>query len=252
MKVPLPKLAKLIGETVEALEGLQGSILTDGAEVELEVSVLAYCNWLRAGGKVRQSVEVEIRAEQLAKLRAERTIAEAKAGKVGMTMAEAVGQLSREVNLTQACLFLDKKEDTLGKWFAKGCPVERPGGGYAIKLSEVFDWRVHHERTLLQAPEAAGQAGVMHLEAERAMLARSQREAVEMANAVRRKELVDASAVEREWGAIMEIIRGKLLPIGGKVGAMIGGKVGRTVKAMIDDLVHKALTALATGKDADD
>lgn len=247
MKVPLPKLAKLIGETVEALEALQGSILTDGVEVELEVSVLAYCNWLRAGGKVRQSVEVEIRAEQLAKLRAERTIAEAKAGKFGMTLAEAAGQLSREANLTQACLLLDKKEDTLGKWFAKGCPVERPGGGYAIKISEVFDWRIQYERTLLQAADTTGQAGVMHLEAERAMLARSQREAVEMANATRRGELVEAAGVLREWQSLISACRAKLLSLGDKLAARlpIPDASRKKVAAMIREGIAGALQELA-------
>lgn len=250
MKVPLPKLAKLIGETVEALEGLQGSILTDGAEVELEVSVLAYCNWLRAGGKVRQSVEVEIRAEQLAKLRAERTIAEAKAGKVGMTLADAAGQLASGMNLTQARDFLGKKEDTLKGWFSKGCPVERPGGGYAIKLSEVLDWRVQHERTILQAPEAAGQAGVMHLEAERAMLARSQREAVEMANAVRRGELVEAAGILKEWQTLISACRAKLLSLGDKLAARlpIPDNTRKKVAAAIREGIAEALKEIANDR----
>jgi phage terminase Nu1 subunit (DNA packaging protein) len=247
MKVALPKLAKLIGETVEALEGLQGSILTDGAEVELEVSVLAYCNWLRAGGKVRQSVEVEIRNEQLAKLKAERAIVEAKADKIGLTLPKAAEMLAAGMNLGQACLFLGPKEDTLKKWFGKGCPVDRPGGEYVIRLADVFDWRLKHERALLMTPAEAGNGGAMHLEAERAMLARSQREAVEMANAVRRGELVEAAGVLREWQTLIAACRAKLLSLGDKLAARlpIPDAVRKKVAAAIRDGIAEALKELA-------
>ncbi len=151
---------------------------------------------------------------------------------------------NRTLKLAQTARLLGKYPKRIREWCDAGCPHDREGKEYRLHMMEVVEWYA--------AREVAAASPSPSRQSPKDRLIELQIVEQETKNATRRGELVEASAVEAAWGSIMEVIRGKLLPIGGKVGAMIGGKVGRTVKAMIDDLIHKALTALATGKEADD
>lgn len=148
------------------------------------------------------------------------------------------------LSLNDACRLLGKKPDTLKKWFSQGCPHEREGKGYRVRISAVFDWRILHEKSL-----AAGLNGeaIPSVELERALLARSQREAVEMANAVRRGELVEAAGVLKEWQALISACRAKLLSLGDKLAARlpIPDAVRKKVAAAIRDGIAEALKELA-------
>lgn len=149
--------------------------------------------------------------------------------------------------LEQAAALLGKKTDTLKKWFAKGCPHEkttRATGGYRVNIAAVFDWRVEHEKSL-----ATGQGGapMPSVELERALLARAQRESQEMANAVKRGELIEAAGVLREWGNIITACRAKLLSMGDKLAARlpIPDNVRKRVATQIRNELTTALKELA-------
>jgi phage terminase Nu1 subunit (DNA packaging protein) len=152
--------------------------------------------------------------------------------------------------LEQAAALLGKKPHTLKAWFLKGCPHEKTGratGGYRVNIAAVFDWRILHEKSL-----AAGLNGeaIPSVELERALLARSQREAVEMANAVRRGELVEASGVLREWQAMIAACRAKLLSLGDKLAARlpIPDNTRKKVAAAIRDGIAEGLKELANDR----
>lgn len=202
MKVALPKLAKLIGETVEALENLQGSVLPDGGEVELETSVLAYCNWLRSGGKAKQSLELEFRQEQLAKLKADRKLAEAKASGSGST-------------LTECATVLGVKTDTLKKWHGQGCPGGKEGTTWKFDVAKVFTWRLERERELC-APKASmnespeGQEAI-DPEYERARKDREMADKIALQNARLRGEMIEVEEVCKMTEGFFGVLRSKVM-----------------------------------------
>jgi phage terminase Nu1 subunit (DNA packaging protein) len=147
-------------------------------------------------------------------------------------------------SLGDAARILGKKPETLRKWFSLGCPHTMIGSAYEIRIPEVFDWRIQHEKSLATGEDGAP---VPSLELERAMLARSQREAVEMSNAVRRGELVDAAGVLREWQTLITACRSKLLSLGDKLAARlpIPDASRKKVAAMIREGVADALKEIA-------
>jgi phage terminase Nu1 subunit (DNA packaging protein) len=206
MKVALPKLAKLIGETVEALEALQGSVLPDGADVELETSVLAYCNWLRSGGKAKQSLELEFRQEQLAKLRADRKLAESKANGIGST-------------LTECATLLGIKTDTLKKWHGHGCPGEKDGDRWKFDVAKVFSWKLERTREECTPKPIQNESPVDGFEAidpeyERARKDREMADKLALQNMRTRGETVDIAAVKKLGEGVMVAIRQRLLAMG--------------------------------------
>lgn len=147
--------------------------------------------------------------------------------------------------LTEAAELLGKKPDTLKSWFSKGCPHEKEGKRYVVSIRAVFAWRLEYERRLVQGED--GEEGPLVLEAERAKLAREQRISQNMANQVRRGELVEAAAVEEEWTGILGAVRAKVRAIGAKVGGKIGGKEGRRVAKLVGTEADKALLELSNG-----
>lgn len=203
MKVSLQKLAKLIGETVEALEALQGSVLPDGVEVELEPGVLAYCNWLRSGGKAKQSLELEFRQEQLAKLRADRKMAESKANGIASTLTECAG-------------LLGVKTDTLKKWHGHGCPGEKDGDRWKFDVAKVFAWKIERTREEctpkpIQNESPADGSDAIDPEYERARKDREMADKLALGNMRTRGESVDISAVKKLGEKVMVALRGRLL-----------------------------------------
>lgn len=198
MKVELPKLAKLIGETVESLEALQGSVLPDGAEVDLEASVLAYCNWLRSGGKAKQSIELEFRKEQLAKLKADRRLAESKASGTGTTLVECA-------------TVLGVKTDTLKKWHGHGCPGEKDGAVWKFDVAEVFAWRIEREKILSAPKESAPKSGEYDAEHERARKDKEMADKLALGNDRIRGELIEVEEVCRMIEGFFGVLRSKII-----------------------------------------
>jgi phage terminase Nu1 subunit (DNA packaging protein) len=203
MKVPLPKLAKLIGETVEALENLQGSVLPDGVEVELETSVLAYCNWLRSGGKAKQSVEMEIRQEQLRKLTADRKFAESRVSGTGAT-------------LTECATVLGVKTDTLKKWHGHGCPGEKDGSVWKFDTAKVFAWKLEKTREECTPKPAQNESPVEGFEAidpdyERARKDKEMADKLALGNARLRGEMIEVEEVCKMTEGFFGILRSKVM-----------------------------------------
>jgi len=206
MKVALPKLAKLIGETVEALENLQGSVLPDGVEVELETSVLAYCNWLRSGGKAKQSLEMEIRQEQLRKLTADRKFAESRVSGTGAT-------------LTECATLLGVKTDTLKKWHGHGCPGEKDGSVWKFDTAKVFAWKLEKTREECTPKPAQNESPAEGYEAidpdyERARKDKEMADKLALSNMRTRGETVDIAAVKKLGEGVMIAIRQRILAMG--------------------------------------
>lgn len=206
MKVALPKLAKLIGESVEALENLQGSVLPDGVEVELETSVLAYCNWLRSGGKAKQSLEIQFTEEQLRKLQADRKFAESRVSGTGAT-------------LTECANLLGVKTDTLKKWHANGCPGEKDGSVWKFDTAKVFAWKLERTREECTPKPAQNESPVEGFEAidpdyERARKDKEMADKLALGNMRTRGETVDISAVKKFGETVMVAIRQRILAMG--------------------------------------
>ncbi|MDB6078161.1 MAG: phage packaging protein Nu1 subunit of terminase [Akkermansiaceae bacterium] len=150
--------------------------------------------------------------------------------------------------LADAAGILGKKTDTLKKWFANGCPHTRTGNAYEVRIRDVFDWRIQYERTLVTQDDPEG-GEMLSLEVERAKLAKEQRLEKEMTNAIRRGELVESGEVEQAWTDMLAAFRVKILAMGSKVAAKIGGSHARSVKALVDAEAKRALTELAEGTD---
>lgn len=148
------------------------------------------------------------------------------------------------LTLADAAALLGKKTDTLKDWFSKGCPHKRNGRTYEVRIKDVFDWRIGYERQLLVG-EDGPDGEVLVLEMERAKLARSQRIGVDMANAQKRGELVDASGVSAAWGVLVMACRAKLLNLGAKVASRVSHPNQRLLAKEIDGEIKAALKELA-------
>jgi phage terminase Nu1 subunit (DNA packaging protein) len=146
------------------------------------------------------------------------------------------------LSLNDACRLLGKKPDTLKKWFSNGCPHEREGKGYRVRISAVFDWRIAHEKSLAAG---LGGAAIPSVEVERALLARAQREGQEMENAKKRGKLVDADAVRVEFASRIVACRAKLLALPDSVAARLGIPNPRVAAKMIREEITTALKELA-------
>lgn len=153
--------------------------------------------------------------------------------------------------LADAASLLGKKTDTLKKWFGQGCPHRKNGTTYEVRIRDVFEWRIEYERSLVTQDDGEG-GEMLSLEIERAKLAKEQRLEKEMTNAIRRGELVEAAEVESAWNDMLASFRVKILSMGSKVAAKIGGSHARSVKALVDEEAKRALTELAEGEGDED
>lgn len=144
--------------------------------------------------------------------------------------------------LSDAARLIGVKVDTLKDWFAKGCPHRKQGRAYEVRIREVFKWRIQHERALVTGD---GDGEVLVLELERAKLAKEQRIGQEMANAVKRGELVDASEVRAAWASIVQACKAKLLSMGSKIAARTSHPNQRQLAKEIDAEIKLALKELS-------
>lgn len=115
-----------------------------------------------------------------------------------------------------------------------------PGGGYLVGPSIRALFR-------RQAEAAAGRSG--DLAAERAALAREQREAVALKNRRARGEVVELDAVTRRWDAAMASIQSRMLSLPTEASQRLQ-HLTRTDVETLDRLVRDALTEAADGVDA--
>lgn len=144
--------------------------------------------------------------------------------------------------LSDAARLIGVKVDTLKDWFSKGCPHRKDGRAYEVRIREVFKWRIAHERSLVAGDESGE---VLVLELERAKLAKEQRIAAEMANAVRRGELVEASEVAAGWASIVQACKAKLLSLGSKVASRVSHPNQRLLAKEIDGEIKLVLKELS-------
>lgn len=81
---------------------------------------------------------------------------------------------------------------------------------------------------------------------ENALLARARREAQEMKNMQARGELLDASAVERQWADDWAKVKASMLTVGSRIGQQMP-HLTRTDLLAIDRVIRAELADLATG-----
>lgn len=153
---------------------------------------------------------------------------------------------SEYFTLHDACSLLGKKPDTLKKWFANGCPHRMSGRTYEVKISEVFDWRIGYEKSILLGDDGSPTER-LNLEQERARLAKEQRLEKEMTNARLRGELVSAVEVKEAWAGMILACRTKLLSLGSKVAARVSHPNQRLLAKEIEGEMKLALKELADG-----
>jgi len=97
---------------------------------------------------------------------------------------------------------------------------------------------------------AAGRAGAdadgrpLDLAAERAKLARAQRERVELDNAVRRGELVEVEGIRGRYAGMVTAAKSKLLGVPSKAKGRLPHLVIEDIETL-EELIHEALAELA-------
>lgn len=98
---------------------------------------------------------------------------------------------------------------------------------------------------------AAGRGGdgTQELTAERARLAREQADATALKNAAARRELVEASAVEREWMSVCRKVRNAVLAVPSRARQTLPHLTGFDVE-QIDRELREALTGLGDDDDS--
>jgi phage terminase Nu1 subunit (DNA packaging protein) len=98
----------------------------------------------------------------------------------------------------------------------------------------------------------AEKASALDLSEERALLARAQRERIEVEAAVRRGELLEAETVAHEWANHVGAVRSRLLALPHRLSPRLVHADEITIAAAIRSEVHGALRELAGGEqDAD-
>lgn len=234
MKATLSKVAGLLGIDESEAEGLRREVFGKKETLIVEDAVRAYCDWLRKGGAAAVFIEVEMKREQLAKLKADRKLAETKVAGTGRSLAD-IAQI------------IGKKTDTLKKWIGQGCPAEKNGREWQIDVEKVFDWRVAHERELCKPAQTEEEGpGMLDLMQEQARLARAKADDQERKNRIADGELVTVEEVGAMYAPFGREVRQRLMSMGSKVGPKVGKTVveQRRLKAAIDEETHKALNAI--------
>ncbi len=136
---------------------------------------------------------------------------------------------------------------TVSEWTADGCPVAArgrgAGHGHRYDVAAIRAWRRAVEK-------ARRDAGTLSLDAERAALAKVQRERVEIQNAARRGELLEVERVRSIVGELFAAIRGNLLAIPASTAESIAGAARdggpRAVERALREAITGALRELST------
>lgn len=235
MKTTLPKLAKLIGETVEALETLQGSVLPDGAEVELETCLLAYCNWLRSGGKAKQSLEIQIREETLRKLTADRKFAESKVSAAA----------DETVTASRLAEFLGIAERTL-RDRAEAGDIKKIGKDQYLLAESVRGYLEFLRTKKTNQHDGGSGESAGDYEAHRARLTGAKADIAQIEAEAMKGNFHEAGSVEAVWTDMLMNCRSKLLAIPSKLAPKLRKESGTVkIKSILETAVSDALAELS-------
>lgn len=145
-----------------------------------------------------------------------------------------------KINKRQCAEIFGVAEETLTQWAKQGCPIEvqRKGTqGNVYDTTKVFKWRL----------EKAEHGDSAHdLTAERAALARAQREKIELELSETRGELVRVDAVLGAWAQHISTVKTALLGLPAKLAGQIAGPGRRAqVEATLRAEVRQILTELS-------
>jgi phage terminase Nu1 subunit (DNA packaging protein) len=135
----------------------------------------------------------------------------------------------------------------LGDWLGVSRPaisdltsrgvIERGKGGYDLRAS-VRRYAEHLRKALTGR---GGEQGAATVARERARLAREQADHVALKNATLRGSMLDAGAVEREWGDVLRGLRAGMLAVPSRCGARLAHLTPHDI-AEIDAEVRAVLT----------
>ncbi|TCM85178.1 terminase small subunit [Rhodovulum steppense] len=116
-----------------------------------------------------------------------------------------------------------------------------------------YDVRASLARYLAQLRDAASRGGRQgqeeanrDLKAESIRVKRAQADAQELKNAASRGELLEATAVERQWASILRDVRAGLLAVPSRVGAKLPHLTAHDL-AEIDREIRRSLERLSDG-----
>jgi phage terminase Nu1 subunit (DNA packaging protein) len=104
--------------------------------------------------------------------------------------------------------------------------------------------RVKRKRASRETPRAIPLAKATE---QRARLASAQADLAELKAAERRGELLDAAAVEREWGGVLRTVRAGMLAVPSRIGARLPHLTAVDIDE-IDREVRAALTEIAASE----
>lgn len=149
--------------------------------------------------------------------------------------------LQRIFTLGEASAALGKDKGKLRDWCNAGCPHERDGKEYRLRLGQVLEWHSAREAEL---------AAVKNGPSPKDRLIELQIVEQETKNAVRRGELVEAAGILKEWQTLISACRAKLLSLGDKLAARlpIPDNTRKKVAAAIREGIAEALKEIANDR----
>jgi phage terminase Nu1 subunit (DNA packaging protein) len=137
--------------------------------------------------------------------------------------------------------------DRLIREMVKAGIVVRVGRGqYAREAST----RRYCEHLRKAAAQRGDPTSLEDLRAAKLRLATEQADKLAIANATRRNELLEASAVEAEWSGILRSVSAGMLTVPARVGARLPNLTRHDI-GTIDEEIRARLTELGEGKDGE-
>ena len=153
----------------------------------------------------------------------------------------------RELTLFQVKDITGWHHDSLKSWFADGCPHSKKGAKYIINLKEVIRWREKDLKAKAKGATGNPTAGEdLNPQFEKARYDKAKADAQEMANALKRGELVEVPVVEESWTNLVLAIRSGVLALGSRLAPeIVGMKTERQIKRRIDKETNDILADLS-------
>lgn len=153
----------------------------------------------------------------------------------------------RELTLFQAKEVTGWHPDSLKSWFADGCPHAKKGTKYVINLKEVIRWREKDLKAKAKGATGNPTTGEdLNPQFEKARYDKAKADAQEMANALKRGELIEVSEVEERWTRVVMAIRSGIMALGSRLAPeLVGLKTERQMKARIDKEARVVLSDLS-------
>ncbi|PZU85023.1 MAG: DNA packaging protein [Shinella sp.] len=136
----------------------------------------------------------------------------------------------------------------VSQMIAKGLPVETDGKIDVARGRLWISENVDVGKSIAQGQSAFAFSEDKHrhtLTAEKTRLAKEQADAVELRNAVLRRDLVKASEVEREWSGILRKVRSGILAVPSRVRQQLAhltahdaAVIEAEIRLVLEDLAH--------------